>query len=157
MNQHLLDDEIDALWSAGDLDTMIDEALQLLPGDRGRRVRTDISPWPSLLNRSIQALRTAIRHLGPPLNTRMFTSVLNEAEALLNDADRQMRRVMSGARQTAVLGQLNNAVIRIQAARAQASGSSAFIPGGRSLIDPGTSLRGAIEHIRNAQNAVGLR
>jgi hypothetical protein len=138
-------------------DSMADEALRSIPGSRGGRVRTDISPWPSLLNRSIQALQAAIRHLGPPLNPRLYNAALNEAEALLNDAGREVRRIMSGARQSRVLDQLSNAAIRIRAARSQARGRSAFVPGGRSLIGPGTSLRGAISHIQAAQNAVGLQ
>jgi hypothetical protein len=157
MNQYLIDREIDALWSRDELDAMIDEALQLFPGGSGGRVRTDISPWPSLLNRSIAALRTAIRHLGPPLNTRLYNTALNEAEALLNHTGQEVRRIMSGTRQTAVLDQLNNAAIRIQVARAQSRGRSAFVAGGRSLIDPRISLRGAIGHIQNARDAVGLR
>jgi hypothetical protein len=129
--------------------------LRSLPGGRGGRVRADVSSWPSLLNRSIQVLELALRHLGPPLNVSNFNTALTQAEGLLNQAGQEVRRVMSGARQTAVLDQLSNAATRIQAARAQTSGSSLL--GGRSLIDPGTSVRDAIEHIRNAQNAVGLR
>jgi hypothetical protein len=160
MNQYLIDREIDALWSADDLDAMIDEALQALPGGRGGRVRTAISPWPSLLNRTIQALQRAIGFLAPPITPRSLNNALYQidgAEALLNAAAREVRRVMSGAQQTGVLNQLSNAATRIQAARSQARGRSAFVPGGRSFIDPGTSLRGAIEHIRYARDAVGLR
>jgi hypothetical protein len=54
------------------------------------------------------------------------------------------------------MDQLSNALIRIQAARAQASGSS-LIPGARSSIDPKVSIRGAIAHIRAARQAVGLQ
>jgi hypothetical protein len=159
MNQYLLDHEIDALWSADDLDAMIDAALESLPGGRGGRVRTDISPWPSLLNRTMQALQRAIGFLVPPITPRSLNNALYQidgAEALLNSAGREIRRVMSGAQRTAVLDQLSNAVIRMQAARGQARGRSTLVPG-RSLIDPRMSLRGAIEHIRYARDAVGLR
>jgi hypothetical protein len=153
MNQYLLDDEIDALWSADGLDAMIG-----LPGGIGGRVRRDISPWPSLMNRTIQALQRAIGFLASPITPSSLNSALhqiNGAEALLNSAGREIRRVMSGTQRTAVLDQLSNAAIRIEAARQQARGRSLI--GGRSLLDPRTSLRGAIEHIRNARDAVELR
>jgi hypothetical protein len=149
-----------ALWRADDLDAMIDEALASFPGGRGGRVRTDISPWPSLLSRTVQALRRAIGFLAPPVNPRSLNNALhqiNGAEALLNNAAREIGRIMSGAQRTRVLDQLSNAVIRIRAARGQARGTSAFVPGGRSLMDPRVSLRGAIEHIGFAREAIGLR
>jgi hypothetical protein len=150
MNQYLLDDEIDALWSADDLDAMIG-----LPGGRGGRVRRDISPWPSLMNRTIQALQKAIGFLTPPINLNSALGHINGAEALLNSAGREVRRVMSGAQLTAVLDQLSNAAIRIQAARKQAQGGSLI--GGISLLDPRMSLKVAIENIRYARDAVNLR
>ena len=160
MNQYLLDDEIDALLSADDLDAMIDEALASFPGGRGGRVRTDISPWPNLMNRTIQALQRAIGFLAPPITPSNLNNALAQiirAEAFLSSAGREIRRVMSGVQRTAVLDQLSNAAIRMQAARGQARGSSTLIPGARSLIDPRVSLRGAIQHIRYARDAVGLR
>ena len=137
MNQRLIDHEIDAPWSADDLDVMIDEALESLPGGRSGRVRTGISPWPSLLNRTIQALQRAMRFLTPPITPRSRNNALYQidgATALLNAAAREVRRVMSGSQQTRVMNQLSNAATRIQAARGQVSGRSAFVPGGRSLI-----------------------
>jgi hypothetical protein len=160
MSQYLLDHEIDALWSEDELDAMIDAALEALPGGRGGRVRTDISPWPSFLNRTMEALRRAIGFLTPPITPSNLNNALAQiirAEAFLSIAGREIRRVMSGAQRTAVLDQLSNAAIRMQAARGQARGSSTLIPGTRSLIDPRISLRGAIQHIRYARDAVGLR
>ena len=160
MNQYLFDRGLDALWSADDLDAMIDAALESFPGGRGGRVRTDISPWPSLLNRTVQALQRAIGFLAPPITPRSLNNALYQidgAEALLNNAAREIGRIMSGAQRIRVLDQLSNAAIRIRAARGQARGRSAFVPGGRSLIDPRTSLRGAIEHIGYARDAIGLR
>lgn len=113
-----------------------------------------ISSWPSLLKRAIQAIQNAMRHLVPPGNMRGFDIALLQAETFLENAMKEARKVMAGSRQFAVLDQLSNAVIRIQAARAQARGSSIF--GGRSLIDPKMSLYGAINHIQQARRAVGL-
>ena len=87
MNQYLFDRGLDALWSADDLDAMIDAALESFPGGRGGRVRTDISPWPGLLNRTVQALQRAIGFLAPPITPRSLNNALYQidgAEALLN-------------------------------------------------------------------------
>ncbi len=114
-----------------------------------------ISPWPRLLNRAIYALQRAIHYLGPPANARGFNNALYQARALISYAAREVSKVMSGSRQARVMEQLGNAMIRIRAARAQARGGS-LLPGSRSLISPKVSLRGAINHIRSARNAVGL-
>jgi hypothetical protein len=103
----------------------------------------------------MRAIKNAIQHLGPPINIRDFDASLRQAEALLQNAMQEARRVMSGSRQFAVLDQLSNAVIRIQAAKSQARGASVF--GGQSLIDPKTSLNGAINHIQQARQVVGLQ
>lgn len=137
------------------MDAMTAPPFRSIPGGRKGRVRRDISPWPSLLKRAMQAIQNAMRHLGPPLNSRDFDLALLQAETLLKNAMQEAKRVMSGARQSDVLDQLSNAVVRIQAARAQARGASIF--GGRSLIDPKISLHGAINHIQQARQAVGLQ
>ena len=115
-----------------------------------------ISPWPSLLRRAHQALQKALRALGPPLYARSFHNALNHAESLILQAAREIGRVMSGSRRSQVLNQLSNALIRIRAARAQARGGS-LIPGARSLINPSISVRGAIAHVRQARQTVGLK
>jgi hypothetical protein len=137
------------------LDTMIDQAFRVISGGRGGRVRTDISPWESLMNQTIQAIQIAIRHLQSPRNLGMFYNALRQATILLNRTGAEVRRAMSGSRQTAVLDQLGNAAVRLQAAGAQATGRS--ILGGRSFLDPATSLQTAIGNVRAARDAVGLR
>lgn len=111
-----------------------------------------ISPWPRLLKQAIRALQRALL---VPANTQTFTNRLYQAQQVLNQAAREVRKVMSGSRLRRVMDQLSNAVIRIDAARAQARGHS-LVGGGRSSIDPKVSVRGAIAHIRQAQDAVGL-
>jgi hypothetical protein len=115
-----------------------------------------ISPWPSLLRQADAALQKALRALGPPANSRNFTHALSYAEALIYRAARELRRVTSSFRQNRILDHLGNTLMRIRAARAQAAGSS-LIPGARSFIDPKVSIRGAIEQLRLARQAVGLR
>lgn len=131
-------------WDDGDEDSRFDLASR------------PISPWPSLMRRAIQALQNALQALGPPVNQRAFNNALHHAEALIQRAAQEMRKVTSGNRLNQVMDQLGNALIRIRAARAQASGSS-LLPGARSLIDPKVSTRGAIAHIREARQAIGLK
>lgn len=115
-----------------------------------------VSPWPSLIHRAKRSLQKALRTLGPPINAKQFNHALNHAEELIRLATREVQRVMLGSRRNRVLDQLGNALMRIRAARAQARGRS-LIPGGRSLINPKVSVRGAIEHLRLARQAVGLQ
>lgn len=156
------DHEIDALLTGDDLDAMIDEALQLLPGGGGPGSGgpRPLSPWLDLLNQTVQALERAIGYLNSPDAPGSLDNTLNQiemAEANLNLAGQEIQKVISGDRQTRVMDRLSNAAIRIQAASAAVVGESAFVPGGRSLIDPRTSLQGAISHIQAARNAVGLQ
>ena len=137
------------------MDAMTAPPFQPLSGGRRGSVRTGVSSWPSLLKRAIQAIQTATQHLRPPTDIRRFDIALFQAESLLQNAMKEIRRVMSGSRQFAVLDQLGNAMVRIQAARAQARGASIY--GGRSLVDPRISLHGAINHIQQARQAVGLQ
>jgi ABC-type transporter Mla subunit MlaD len=142
MNQYLMNYEMDALGHADDLDTLIDAASR------------PTSPWPGLLNRARQSLQRAINHLNPPITPRSLNNALYQidgAEALLNDAWREVNRVMTGTQKTRVLEYLSEANFTILEARAQARGESPFVPGARYLTNPITKLHGAIAHIRTAQ------
>jgi hypothetical protein len=124
-----------------------------------------VSLWPRLLNQATQAIKTSITHLKPPQNLRAFDNALNSAKYLLNKAAIEIQKVIknspSVSRQSKVLDHIVNALIRIDAARAQSRGASLTSlwggSGGRSLLDPEGSLFVAIESIQLAREAIGLQ
>jgi hypothetical protein len=144
------------------IDEVIDEALDeairrpAIAGGQQGAVRTTLSPWLRLLGNARSALRNALAAWNSS-NINRFLSALNQAEANLQNAGVEIRRITSGTRQVDVLDALSNAVIRVRAAREQARGGSLFVPGGRSLIGPEVSLQAALGNVQQARAAIGLQ
>jgi hypothetical protein len=113
--------DLDELIGYDEFDAMIDEAVRRpsIPGGQSGRARRDISPWPRQLNQARALIQRAIQHLGPPTNPGAFRLALDGAGNAIQNARREVKRVMAGERQTKVLGALNEAVKRINQARLQ--------------------------------------
>jgi hypothetical protein len=119
-----------------------------------------ISPWPRLLNQAMQSIRKAITHLKSPPNVQSFDNALISAEYLLHQAATEIQKVIKDSpsvpRQSRIIDHLRNASTRIDSARKQARGTS-IVEGGRSIINPATSLKLAAGQIQLAQQAIGLK
>lgn len=119
-----------------------------------------ISPWPRLLNQATQAIRKAITHLKSPPNLQSFDNALISAEYLLHQAATEIQKVIKDSpsvpRQFRVIDHLRNASTRIDSARKQAR-ETPIVEGGRSIINPATSLKLAVGQIQLAQQAIGLK
>jgi hypothetical protein len=83
-------------------------------------------------------------------------NAIYHAEQTLRRAAAEIGRVTDGARRSSALNAIGNAVTRLQFARNQLQGIS-MVPGGRSLTSPAVSLRGALDWIGHARDAINLR
>ena len=129
----------------GDLDALIDAAV----GPLSRWPRP-LSRWPRLLRQAQEAIQLA-RAAYRAGNHRTMLDEIGRAERLLQQAYREVSRVMSGQRATQVLDMISRALERLAAARAAATGRNIY-----SVAGVETFLGAAWSAVRSAVQAVGL-
>ena len=143
-------DEVDD-FDEVELDALIDAAMSSIRGGGSvSRWPRPLSRWPRLLRQAQEAIRRALAAYRAR-NHRTMLDEIGRAERLLQQANHEVSRVMSGQRVTQVLDMISRALDRLAAARATATGRNIY---SRAGVD--TFLGAAWNAIRSAVQAVGL-
>jgi hypothetical protein len=108
-----------------------------------------------LLRQAQAAIRRALETYRAG-NRQAMTNAIRQAYSLLQQARREVSRVMSGQRATQVGNMISNAYWRLAAAQEAATTGRSIYGRGRSLLGADVHLSAALSAVQAAVQAVGL-